>query len=700
MPPQPSGSKPVKDRSFENIFGKNILGIAAAILVFLGLIFLGFLVVPSFTDMVKIILMFFTSLVLTAGGYLLNRRYANNFTKALLGTGLGAFFISIQMTHLYFNALNEIATFAFLLVWMAASFFIARQTESLLVAIVAHAGMVFSVCAGYSVGISDEKVLLLLVYQLVSTVLIVVGNLFCCKKMYRFGLFASLFLTVFASVVMWSYFMGSGASFHSSLAVPLIAGAFVIQFLGSSFLSYLLFVSIVRTKNSGVQIPLQMLNLLLWLLALGVDIALLLGKLYLVLVNPASAFPFETYESIPLALAVCLALVYGVAFLIVLLRRKLTFDSSLENFTVLFLVIASCLALVIQLTVNWFDSVRLLYPFAYSQDPSSSINIDLSPSILYFIVPMLACVAFYRLTRSQLFIYSALVCGAIDAAHLFLSGYGELTRVGTAGLSFGYLLLLLAAGFLLYRITKDRQHFAEVFKIWMLVVFEVSATSIAVFHSGQRGIEMLLYTQAFLLIVLLIPLLVLRFIKKDTPASFFRVNEFCVILLACLMLSSYGENGPLLPVAFVYGVAILLALFLVFDRLRRLAFQSALALRDPSYPFPRTNSDILSAIAIHLLGLSAIQNLTSLFDLSFSFSFFNMVLALVIVGCGFWTRARWMRLYGLVITLLCVLKLVLLDVGGLDAPMRVVAFIGGGIICFGISALYNFAVKRFKERED
>jgi hypothetical protein len=28
--------------------------------------------------------------------------------------------------------------------------------------------------------------------------------------------------------------------------------------------------------------------------------------------------------------------------------------------------------------------------------------------------------------------------------------------------------------------------------------------------------------------------------------------------------------------------------------------------------------------------------------------------------------------------------------------MRVVSFISGGLICFGISALYNFAVKRFE----
>lgn len=54
-------------------------------------------------------------------GYLLNRRYANNFTQALLGTGLGAFFIAVLVTHLYFHAINDIVAFALLAVCTAGT---------------------------------------------------------------------------------------------------------------------------------------------------------------------------------------------------------------------------------------------------------------------------------------------------------------------------------------------------------------------------------------------------------------------------------------------------------------------------------------------------------------------------------------------------------------------------------------------------
>ena len=41
---------------------------------------------------------------------------------------------------------------------------------------------------------------------------------------------------------------------------------------------------------------------------------------------------------------------------------------------------------------------------------------------------------------------------------------------------------------------------------------------------------------------------------------------------------------------------------------------------------------------------------------------------------------------------LCVAKLVSFDMGYLDSLVRVASFMASGIICFAISALYNFAV--------
>ena len=58
------------------------------------------------------------------------------------------------------------------------------------------------------------------------------------------------------------------------------------------------------------------------------------------------------------------------------------------------------------------------------------------------------------------------------------------------------------------------------------------------------------------------------------------------------------------------------------------------------------------------------------------------------------SKSKTLRLYGVVLSLLCVLKLVTYDVAGQTTILRVVAFIGGGMICFAISALYSYAVKK------
>ena len=72
----------------------------------------------------------------------------------------------------------------------------------------------------------------------------------------------------------------------------------------------------------------------------------------------------------------------------------------------------------------------------------------------------------------------------------------------------------------------------------------------------------------------------------------------------------------------------------------------------------------------------------------------GMVCALVWVVLGFAMSHDQLRLCGLVVVLLCVAKLVVVDLAGLDPMSRTIAYVGGGLICFAVSALYNFATHR------
>ena len=80
-------------RLVESWVGKNIIGIAASVLIFIGLIFLGVLIYEHLTDTIKIIAMFAISTVLTVTGTLLLRKKSNNFTMSLTGCGAGSLFL-------------------------------------------------------------------------------------------------------------------------------------------------------------------------------------------------------------------------------------------------------------------------------------------------------------------------------------------------------------------------------------------------------------------------------------------------------------------------------------------------------------------------------------------------------------------------------------------------------------------------------
>jgi hypothetical protein len=68
--------------------------------------------------------------------------------------------------------------------------------------------------------------------------------------------------------------------------------------------------------------------------------------------------------------------------------------------------------------------------------------------------------------------------------------------------------------------------------------------------------------------------------------------------------------------------------------------------------------------------------------------------ALVVLGAGFIVRQRSLRLEGLALFLICVLKLFLYDLRNLETPYRILSFIALGLILLGVSWIYT----RFREQ--
>jgi hypothetical protein len=671
--PLPSGEPTVDDpnRSIENLFGRNVVGIVAGALIFLGLVFLAILVVPRFTDVAKVVLMFGFSGMLAAGGYLLHRRFHNKFTESVLGTGSGALFISIMVTHLYFHFINEIVAFSLLFLWLVAAMFLARVTQSLLVAILAHAGMVISVVAAYAV-VTDDLYVYLLVYQFVSTIAIIVGNILCCQRMYSFGLFMSLALLVYSAFTMLQHFVSSlGVDLVTELPPALIYTAFIVELLGASFIAYLLFVSTTRLQDKALADVVQLVNMLLWQAVVYVSVFCLISGFTagtIGTLGPNSGQQFS-YSRVLVAVGAAILVLFGVGFLSVLARRRLVFDVSLESVTVVTVALGATGYLLVQVrAAGLIGHTAVVLP--------------------WFALVGAFLLAGRALSDNHVLTAVAAAFIAVDEGVMLLTGYRQLRGVGTLAFPIAYLLVLVALAYWAYRfIPKDlRERYLAETRIGALIVIDASLAVIIVGAGWPYELDLLI-------LLAVVELVVMHALRWDEPIAWYRVIEFLTGLVLAGMFSA--ELHPVsVPGVLIRIAASIVYLGLFLERVRLAAAANARGEREGKGPLENTDIEAVSGIVMTLVVVGTLNGLIPRFNGAYSLSLTFMVMALVMVCLGFWARIRPMRICGLAITIVSVLKLVIVDNWNQDTVLRVVALIGGGLICFGISALYNFTVKR------
>lgn len=239
-------------KSFENWLGTRLFNVAASLMIFIGLILFCTLGYEYITDTMKIAAMFIVSGSFIALGAFFTRQNKSIFSLGLTGCGFGAFFISILLSHIYFHAITDIAAFGLLLIWASLALYMSKKLDSVMLSVTAHMGTAISICFAFSLDFSAERIILPVAYQLVSIAVIVLGNIFCCKKTYRFGLFMSMSLLVYTSIVMCSTF--SPVTVMPGEVSPMFtAGIFIIQLLAMSFVSYLISVSTALLENENIK---------------------------------------------------------------------------------------------------------------------------------------------------------------------------------------------------------------------------------------------------------------------------------------------------------------------------------------------------------------------------------------------------------------------------------------------------------------
>ena len=198
------------------------------------------------------------------------------------------------------------------------------------------------------------------------------------------------------------------------------------------------------------------------------------------------------------------------------------------------------------------------------------------------------------------------------------------------------------------------------------------------------------YAQGAMLVFLVVILIIAA--RSPLPAPLhsnqpaWRVNEIVVLSMAAFgfMLTSLASGADLFTIV-SYGLftigAVVLAGLRAHDRTKE------------GYVRPNPAIPVLFALSLTGVMTNYLCGIAFEYVSPYVWSAVAIVCALVTIAAGFWFGEKPLRLCGLVLTLLCILKIALFDLSG-DALAHAVALVVAGLVCFGISALYTYANKR------
>lgn len=156
--------KEKKNINMEANIGKNIMSIIASILIFVGLGSFIVLIYDNLPDFVKILFMYLFSFGLTGFGCYRTTKKKNTFSTALTACGIGSTYISLLMSLVHFEILNNITFFVLLAIWAIVSLTLERRIKSPVFSIIGTIGITISVFLATLDSIGGLEILLLTIF--------------------------------------------------------------------------------------------------------------------------------------------------------------------------------------------------------------------------------------------------------------------------------------------------------------------------------------------------------------------------------------------------------------------------------------------------------------------------------------------------------------------------------------------------------
>jgi hypothetical protein len=661
-PPEPPKNAPEKktptEKSYESFIGGRLFAVLAAVLIFIGMIFLAVTAFTRFGSAGKIAIMFTASAVVAAAGAILILRAKNAFSTAVLGCGLGTILISVMATHFYFDYLEPLSLIALLIVWGAAVLFLSKKFDSFALTLLSHAGLTicFIICAFGGIGLELMYVWQFILFECAASALMIIGGIFVSRKHTLSGLSAAavmLFFTVIAlassaDTPHYDYFddvlyswtpddvtavFSLGVQFFLVIAVS-VAACFTLE---------------KQKADKTVSTLIQSLFGLVFTVTTFVIIEVL-SEYIRSLSGAWYAFIFIS----------AIVAVLAVSALFPVLRMRKQGENGYYTAAAWFTLSTLFITIIIH---------QNSYPQSATFDASLFIPFAFLMLLLFKIRPF-----------RPLIIFS--VAGIVfDFFYMMFDGFSDLSVIGKFTLPFtaGYALLYVLYAFALYKTcpkTKRERTTAIPIRIISLIGLELCIIEIIglEFRNDDEFVSAVM-----LCIIGTIIWCVYANLKSQSKAQtvMLLINEG--VLLTASFAAALGEIG--------YGKGLVILFFAAVYALFRVSLIFTGESSAPETVYSAAKCTALLLVAASVFGVNA----------PYIFSIIIILSGLLYTVGGFVLKNKTLRSAGLAVSIIAVFKMTIVDVWETENLVRVIALITGGIICFVISAIYNKTAKKLSD---
>lgn len=602
--------KPARD--LEHTVGKNVMGIVASCLIFIGLILFGFIIYPYLTDNIRLIAMYAISLAFIVFGYIKSEKQPDNkFYISLLACGTGAIYITLLMTSIYFKKIDEIVLYILLFIWSLIACFLSRKRGTLF-QIIGELGLLISLIFGASYCYSEESQLysfiLLGYFVLTSTVYLLMH--------FRKTLEGNLIHFIMHVIAAYTFVIAclTFSSFFSEPAITIFG-----WILAAYIYSHIMISNILIEKKSGV--TLTCLNL------------------------------FYAFAIILLILEVPLGGTMGcgiitLAFSLIMLALQ---SHSLKEFKTC-KIVSDC-------GIITLGMIGLL-----------TLDKDIMTCLVVFVAAVTGIIF------GAAYSYIPYQVGGYVALALLLTDLYTVPALLRIALTVVLLLVLFFTTKKWY--TTNTKICNYLFFMWALC------------NLGDSIINEL------------------KFVLENSSEWYYTLKDFVPVLLVSIVqmvaikcnlykhwITKEEEKHSTIAFGLIHIVIMFAALFFISDNklLREVMILVALAL------FLINNNAILNRTKDNWPGIYVLGKLTLLLIVSvnaydspeYLVSVACFILSVISIVLGFKFKRKSFRTYGLVLSLLSVVKLVVVDIHYENTIGRATSFLVCGVLCFIINIIYN-----------